>query len=110
MYILPEDLQKRVNFVIDWTGRMAKKYGGIVREITDTKEFEAFSVLYPKCAAEIKRYGYDWGQALCREQYGIMWNYMELPECPTQKDVDRAKRWEEGEIPSWVKETKEEIC
>ena len=55
MSVLSEDEKRRVNWVLYWMGRMAKKYGGIV---------------YDKETGEI----WDWGQALCRECYGKDWN------------------------------------
>ena len=78
---LPIDEQRRVNWVLDWTTRMARKHGGTVYE----KQGKSW----------------DWGQALCRECYGPDWNNI-VPETPTWNDIARAKRWEEGEIPEWV--------
>jgi len=54
------------------------------------------------------RGGMDWGQALCRECFGIHWQKhphfkaLEENDGPTQKEADRAKRWEEGEWPIWA--------
>lgn len=45
---------------------------------------------------------WDWGQALCVEQYGDdpdTW-----PNEPTDDDVDRADRWRAGEWPEWAVE------
>ena len=81
---LPVEEQRRVNWVVDWTSRMAEKYGGVV---------------YDKSGKV-----WDWGQALCRECYGKDWNseIMRLGiETPSWEDIDRAKRWENGELPSW---------
>lgn len=75
------DEQKRVQWVLDWTSHMARKYGGIVYEKNGKT--------------------WDWGQALARECYGGDWS-VEVPETPTLGDIARAKRWEEGEIPDWV--------
>jgi len=76
--------QKRINWVLDWTDRMARRYGGTV---------------YDK-----KGLRWDWGQALCRECYGEDWNN-EIDrlniQTPSLEDIDRAKRWEEGELPEW---------
>ena len=78
---LPIDEQTRVYWVIDWIARMGQKYDGIVYEKTGKK--------------------WDWGQALCRECYGPDWNDI-VPESPSWEDIERAKRWETGEIPDWV--------
>jgi len=81
MKTLTLDEQKRVRWVLDWTERMAKKHDGIVYE----KGFKTW----------------DWGQALCRECYGPDWMTV-VPETPTWRDIARAQRWENGEIPDWV--------
>lgn len=44
---------------------------------------------------------WDWGQALCREQYGKDWNNL-TPDEPTDEDRQRAWSWEGGDIPDWV--------
>jgi len=79
--MLTVDERRRVRWVLDWTERMAKKYGGTVYEKNGKT--------------------WDWGQALCRECYGVDW-MNKVPETPTWEDVARAKKWEEDEIPSWV--------
>lgn len=82
---LPLDEQKRVFWTLAWIGRMAKKYGDVVYE----KNGEIL----------------DWGQALCRECYGPDWNnkIIELDiDSPSCEDIERAKKWEKGEIPDWV--------
>lgn len=77
-------------FVIEWIERMQKKHG---------------SVVYEK-----NRYQWwDWGQALCREQYGENWNDV-VPSDPTWDDVRRAKEWENGDIPKWVDTERMTVC
>lgn len=75
------DESRCIVFIVEWCGRMAKKYGGTV------------------CSRDGNRY--DWGQALARECYGIDWNDV-VPDIPTRDDVNCAVKWESGEIPSWV--------
>jgi len=75
------DEQKRVSYVLDWTSRMAKKYGGTVYEKNGKT--------------------WDWGQALARECYGEDWNDI-VSDTPSWDDIAHAKKWEEGEIPEWV--------
>lgn len=82
MKYLTIDEQKRVQAVLAWTDRMARKYGGTVYEKNGKT--------------------WDWGQALCRECYGPDW-MKKVPETPTWEDIVRAKKWEDGEIPNWVK-------
>ncbi len=81
---LPIEEQSRVRWVIDWTSRMAKRYGGTVYDKNGQR--------------------WDWGQALCRECYGEDWNNeierLDI-ETPSLEDIDRAKRWEAGELPEW---------
>ena len=73
--------RRRVNWVLDWCERMAKRFGGTVYE---------------------KRgHSMDWGQALARECYGKDWLY-DVPENPTWADIEKAKAWEAGKIPEWV--------
>jgi len=74
-------MNSNVNYVLDWTLRMATKYGGIVRD-TEGKI-------------------YDWGQALARECYGPNWVRV-VPEAPTRSDILRATQWEGGDWPDWV--------
>ena len=82
-----EEQQKQVVLgVFEWVKRMNEKHGNTVYSISG----ELF----------------DWGQALCREQFGEDWqNYMISNNIlmPTQEDLDRAIRWEEGEVPEWVR-------
>ena len=76
---------ERVRAIIAWIDRMAAAHGGIVRGHDGRR--------------------WDWGQALCVEQYGTIRNslgYLMWPESPSAADVDRAKRWEAGEWPEWV--------
>ena len=71
---------------------MAKKYGGTVYDVEGKS--------------------WDWGQALCRETYGVDWmqdpefNYNEetiTPEMPAPERLyQNAKLWEFGNHPSWV--------
>lgn len=80
-------------WLIDWTIRMAKKYPGWSYPSENAIEF---------------------GQGICREMYGKDW--MNHPKFRTENDkdpetedvdpsvIDRAKRWEAGEIPEWCSE------
>ena len=72
---------KNADWVIKWIGRMARKYGATVWD-KDGR-------------------WWDWGQALCREQYGREW-MKTVPDEPTDDDVLRAFQWEKKNIPSWV--------
>lgn len=46
---------------------------------------------------------YDWGQALARECHGPGWSQRaDVPDAPTDADLERAARWEAGEWPAWV--------
>ena len=84
MELLPEQ-QVVILEVLEWVKRMRTKNGPIVR----AKDGEEF----------------DWGQALCREQFGVEWKkYMCIHDiaAPTKNDLDRAIRWEKGEIPDWI--------
>ena len=75
-------------FVIDWTNRMAWKFGGTVYEVDGGKSW-------------------DWGQALCREVYGKGWSndpqFLADDELPDVPDwfVEAAQKWEAGEWPAW---------
>ena len=74
----------QVSWLLDWMGRMARRYGRTVYD-RDGKIW-------------------DWGQALCRECYGTDWIDIIKErniESPTWEDIDRAKRWEEGDLPAW---------
>ena len=75
--------EARINWVIDWITRMARKYGGVVYEKDGNR--------------------WDWGQALCREVYGKNWESL-VPESPPLEDIEIAKGWESGQIPvpEWV--------
>lgn len=84
---LPEDERKRVYWVLDWISRMAQKHGGTVHEKGGKN--------------------WDWGQALCRECYGSDWNKVideQNITTPSWEDIARAKKWEDGETPPWVRE------
>lgn len=77
-------------FLVEWTSRMAKKYGGIVYDKEMGKTW-------------------DWGQALAREMYGPEWNKNsdfekeDEQDSPNPETVERAKRWEAGEHPKWAR-------
>jgi hypothetical protein len=74
--------------IFEWVKRMTEKHGPTVRCKTGKT--------------------YDWGQALCREQFGELWrNYMLFNNIsiPTRKDLERAIEWEEGNIPDWLDQT-----
>jgi len=66
--------------IIDWIDRMTYRHGHVVF----TKDGR----------------WYDWGQALCVEQYGP--DPKGWPDFPTTEDVQRAKDWENGKVPEWV--------
>ena len=83
-----ETIPATSRFVVDWCYRMAVQYGGTVYD-KDGK-------------------WYDWGQALMREQYGKEWYKLNLID-PTHDDVERAKEWELGKIPSWVDQERWEV-
>lgn len=68
-------------WISDWFKRMCDRHGDLVADV------ETGHV-------------WDWGQALCREMYGP--DPRDWPEVPTQADVDRARRWEQGEWPEWA--------
>lgn len=78
---LSSDERIRVNWVLEWTVRMAKRYGGTVYEKNGKT--------------------WDWGQALARECYGEDWNNL-VPETPSWEDIANARAWELGKIPDWV--------
>lgn len=75
-----DDLRQRTRAIIGWVDRMTAAHGGIVHG-RDGRQW-------------------DWGQALCVEQYGL--DYTAWPESPSGADVHRALRWEAGEWPEWV--------
>ena len=88
------DFHSSWRFIVDWTSRMSQKYGGTVYEKNSSKTW-------------------DWGQALCREMYGIDWGNNPKWEEESRRETDqpcnpetlaRAKSWEAGEIPEWVRE------
>ena len=76
-------MKPETRFVIDWCGRMAMRFGGPVYDTSQPSKL------------------FDWGQALCRECYGIDWND-NVPDDPTSEDVERAKDWEAGDWPEWA--------
>jgi hypothetical protein len=74
-----------INGILEWVNRMNLAHGNTIKD-KDGNE-------------------YDWGQALCRECYGEDWsNYMVENNIryPEQKELDRAIKWENGEIPEWA--------
>jgi len=84
MDLLPEQ-QMVILEVFEWVKRMSNEHGPTVRSKDGTT--------------------FDWGQALCREQFGSNWQkHMTLHNiaAPTKQDLERAKRWENGEVPDWV--------
>jgi hypothetical protein len=86
-------LHKTWQELVDWTGVMANKYGGIVIEKHTFKQL-------------------DWGQALCRDLYGKNWHidpdFLEVSSYPPEEPapqyvLDRAREWKEnGGMPDWV--------
>ena len=72
--------------VIEWIGRMSRKYGGTVT----TNDGEKL----------------DWGQALCRARYGKDWNKITTEEGieePDDEAVTIAMKWERKEkIPNFI--------
>jgi hypothetical protein len=83
--LLPEQKQVVVS-VLEWAKRMSKNYGNTVLDKNNKQ--------------------YDWGQALCRERFGINWeSHMRTNNIaiPTQEDLNRALEWEDGNAPDWVK-------
>jgi len=71
--------------ILNWAKRMKEKYGDIVVSKTGDN--------------------YDWGEALCREQFGPDWQHYMISNditIPTKKDLLRAIEWEKGDEPSWV--------
>lgn len=79
------------DFVLDWTTRIGRRFGNTVVETQTGKRM-------------------DWGQALCREMYGVDWS--NSPEWMTENNkddseafdmsaVDRARSWEAGNHPDW---------
>ena len=82
------DSPHNVNVILSWTSRMARAYGGTVYERSNGK-------------------AWDWGQAICREQYGPNWSSLGL-DSPTGEDVERALEWELGDWPKWAVDPREE--
>lgn len=75
--------EANVVFISRWIDRMTERYGSSVHDQSGDV--------------------WDWGQALCRECYGLNWSDV-IPENPTDNDVGIAKEWEQGGHPTWVKE------
>lgn len=67
-----------------WITRMARRFGGTVHD------------------KEGPPYGWDWGQALCRAQYGLDWSKLDIPDGPDEESVRIAQAWEDGEWPAWA--------
>lgn len=79
-------MKPETQFVMDWITRMNRRYGSAWVHDT-TQDHKAM----------------DWGQALCREQYGPNWeNHPDFGDDPSPADVERAKAWEAGDWPEWV--------
>lgn len=79
-----------INEIFGWVKRMSEKNGSIVISKDGTK--------------------YDWGQALCREQFGKEWQSYMIENnirIPTEQDLEKAIKWENGEIPDWVEITED---
>jgi len=71
--------------IFEWVKRMTEQNG---------------SVVYAKDGEKL-----DWGQALCREQFGTDWKHYMMENnisIPTKVDLERALEWENGNIPDWV--------
>jgi len=81
-------------WVSAWINRMTKAHGGRVR-VHD----------YYEAPGTVRTFGYDWGQALCREQYGA--DPSAWPADPTVEDVARARKWEKGDWPEWAIKSEE---
>ena len=78
-------------WLIDWCGRMAAKYGGTVYDGN-------------------KRL--DWGQAMCRQAFGPDWmnddDFKSFDNSSSDEPasgyvIEVCKRWESGEWPQWAK-------
>jgi hypothetical protein len=74
-------MNNNTTFVMGWIERMTAK-------TTEAGIFDFSQSCY-----------LDWGQALCREQYGA--NSDSWPEIPSDEDVKRAHLWEAGVYPKW---------
>lgn len=84
---LSEKERTVVHYVLEWAKRMGEANGRVVVDVSGMK--------------------YDWGQALCREQFGPDWiNYMRTQNIivPDEDDLERALEWEQGVKPDWVSE------
>jgi len=69
-------------YVANWIGEMQKKYG---------------------CTVHGHGKRWDWGQAMCIEQYGLdssLW-----PDSPSAEDVELCKAWLDGDLPDWIDHT-----
>lgn len=69
-------------WVAEWTERMAQAHGGVVRG---------------------HNRDWDWGQALRVEQEGSDPSAWSDRPAPTDDDVARARAWETGDWPAWVR-------
>lgn len=82
---------KNLTVVVDGTGELAHKYGGTVYDKETPKTW-------------------DWGQALCRERYGIGWSASEgfadhekrHAKDVDQEDADIITKWLQGDLPDWM--------
>lgn len=82
--LTPEQFE-RAQFILAWMNRMNAQYGPFVHD----KEGNRM----------------EWGEAISRASYGEKWlDYVEKYNiiAPDKKAVERAKAWEEGDIPDWV--------
>lgn len=53
--------------------------------------------------------GYDWGQALCHQQFGPAWNdEAGRDDLPNEESWRLALAWAEGEWPAWAEKPKTE--
>lgn len=84
------DMHESWRQLCDWISRMSVKHGGTVYDLETGKDL-------------------DWGQALCREVYGVDW--MNNPDkkaadesdtCPPEV-LDAATSWENGKWPKWAR-------
>lgn len=78
------DVGENAHFVIEWIGRMTTQFGPNVLDMETGRVW-------------------DWGQALCRAQYGPDWSTRrDLPDEPTDTAVSIARQWEGGAWPEWA--------